>query len=177
MRLLSCSLTRSQIRNRSKDVTRRLGWEFLKPGELLCICEKVMGRRKGEPLVRMAIVVVISVRREPLNEITRSDVVREGFCNMTCGQFITMFCDNMSCEPNDMVTRIEFQYIPGGACLPAEPWRLSTVDEGGHLKPPIPVEALTTVNMWNRGAIMPLPENATVREVFRPGNVIAWRER
>ena len=58
MKLISASLTTRQIiesvqRVRAgqppiKDVTRRLGWQHLQPGELLQVCRKVMGRRKGD---------------------------------------------------------------------------------------------------------------------------------
>lgn len=47
MRLMSFSLTTAQYRAGTKDVTRRLGWEYLKAGDRIMGCEKVMGRRKG----------------------------------------------------------------------------------------------------------------------------------
>src|SRR3954449_12954490 len=52
-RLLSVALTTQAVRERRKTVTRRLGWLFLKPGTRLTLCEKVQGRRPGEPLVRI----------------------------------------------------------------------------------------------------------------------------
>lgn len=36
MRNMSFALTTPQILNRSKTVTRRAGWSFLKPGDIVC---------------------------------------------------------------------------------------------------------------------------------------------
>lgn len=112
MRLISCALTTQQIRDRIKTVTRRLGWTTLRAGELLCVCEKVMGLQ-GKPLVRLAVVKVVGVRREPLHAIDDEDVSREGF-NMPAHEFIEMFNSNMGGDRYTLVTRIEFRYVPGG---------------------------------------------------------------
>ena len=47
-RLMSVAFTEAAVRNRSKTVTRRKGWLFLKPGDRLTLCRKVMGRKAGE---------------------------------------------------------------------------------------------------------------------------------
>lgn len=57
-RLMSVSLTEQAVLERRKTVTRRLGWRFLKPGDRLTLCRKVMGRKPGEPLVRICDVEV-----------------------------------------------------------------------------------------------------------------------
>jgi hypothetical protein len=67
MKNISFSLTQRQIRERSKTVTRRLNWITLKAGERLQGCEKCMGRRNGEPLVKLAVIEVVSVHRQPLD--------------------------------------------------------------------------------------------------------------
>lgn len=121
MRLISFSLTKRQFRERTKTVTRRLGWENLKVGELLMGCEKVMGRKRGEELIRMGAIRVVSVRRERLDAIDGADVIREGFANIDRQEFIAFFCashkptkakkgDAKGCTPSSMVTRIEFEY-------------------------------------------------------------------
>lgn len=120
MRNISCALTTQQIRNRTKTVTRRLGWKHVKPGDLLCICEKCMGRKPGEPLVRLAIVRVVRVYREPLNMMSLAEdygdreAIAEGFPHLRGYQFVKMFCQHMACKDFDEVTRIEFRYLPGG---------------------------------------------------------------
>lgn len=60
-RLMSVAFTEEAVVSRRKTVTRRKGWTFLKPGDRLTLCRKVMGRKKGEPLVRLAEVEVVSV--------------------------------------------------------------------------------------------------------------------
>ena len=77
-RLMSVSLTEDAVRARTKTVTRRKGWTFLRPGDRLTLCRKVMGRKAGEPLERIAEVEVVDVRREPLIAFRYEDIGREG---------------------------------------------------------------------------------------------------
>lgn len=110
-RLMSVYLTEPQVRARTKTVTRRLGWTFLKPGDRLTLCRKVMGRKVGEPLVRIAEVEVVSVQREQLFEVTDDDVTREGFPYMNRWEFVDFFREHMRCSVLDEVTRIEWRYL------------------------------------------------------------------
>jgi hypothetical protein len=103
--------TQEQFRNRSKTVTRRLGWLFLKPGDILNACEKCQGLGKGGKIKRLGQIEVLSVRREPLNEITIEDCAAEGFPWMRPGDFVDFFCEAMRCHPGTIVTRIEFKYL------------------------------------------------------------------
>jgi hypothetical protein len=112
-RLMSVALTQDAVRARQKTVTRRLGWEFLKPGDRITLCPKVMGHRKGETVERICDVEVISVRREELSAITWDDVTREGFPGRSTAFFIGMFCDAMKTHANVEVTRIEWRYLDG----------------------------------------------------------------
>lgn len=98
MRIISASLTTDQIiasvqrvtrgEPPLKDVTRRLGWEYVEPGERLQVVKKAMGRKNGEPLVKLAVIEVVSRRREVLrtvlvggsfNAYGREECRREGF--------------------------------------------------------------------------------------------------
>jgi hypothetical protein len=109
---MSVSLTESQVRDRSKTVTRRLGWRMLHVGDQLTLCRKVMGRRPGEPLDRLTTVEVTSVRREHLDAITAADVAAEGFPQMTQTEFVSFFCGtHHGCGPVTEVTRIEWRYL------------------------------------------------------------------
>jgi hypothetical protein len=110
-RLMSVSLTEAAVVERRKSVTRRIGWQFLKAGERLTLCRKVMGRRQGEPIVRLAEVEVVSVRRERLSQTTHDDVIREGFPDLTPSEFVWFFCDHFGTKPYDEVTRIEWRYL------------------------------------------------------------------
>ena len=124
-RLMSVSLTEQPVRDEVKDVTRRLGWSFLVPGDRLELVRKAMGRRRRdgsiEPLIRIAHVRVLTTRREPLSEITAYDVIREGFgsryrpewwCDTDpVEEFIGMFTKAMRCHRDRDVTRIEWEYL------------------------------------------------------------------
>lgn len=111
-RLMSVSLTEQQVRDRTKYVTRRMGWQYLHPGERITLCRKVMGRKRGEPLVRIVDVEVVSVHRERLDTITANDVRAEGFPGMTPGEFVSFFCaSHKGCTPDSEVTRIRWAYI------------------------------------------------------------------
>lgn len=107
-------LTTEQIRNRTKDITRRRGWWFLKPGDSVCAVEKGMGLRRGEKIKRLAVLRIVDVFQEPLHCITQAEVVREGFPGMTPYEFVKMFCEtHKDCNINSHVNRIQFEYIEG----------------------------------------------------------------
>lgn len=112
-RLMSVALTEDAVRARRKTVTRRLGWRVLRPGERLTLCRKVMGRR-GEPLVRVAEVEIVSVRRERLDAVTDAEVTREGFPGRDAAWFVAFFTTHMRCAPDTEVTRIEWRYLDTG---------------------------------------------------------------
>ena len=116
-RLMSVALTAPQVRDRSKTVTRRDGWRFLKPGDRLTLCPKVMGFRRGEHPERIADVEILSVRRERLDAITADDVVAEGL-EMTPAEFVSFFCaTHKGCRPDSEVTRIEWRYLDNPIAL------------------------------------------------------------
>jgi hypothetical protein len=121
-RLLSVSLTEGAVRDRTKTVTRRLGWwedkngrRLVKAGDTLTLCRKVMGRRKGEPLVRLCDVEVVDVRREPLwDGLNDDEAAREGFPGWSRLDFYLFFRDGILRgvdEPTRVVTRIEWRYL------------------------------------------------------------------
>lgn len=151
MRNISAALTKEQFRQSVelvragkepvKDVTRRLGWENLKVGERLQVCEKCQGLKKGESPVQICVIEVVGVRREKLNWMLSSfgygnlEVWREGFravsefgmetvekhfgavlypanARPTPKQFVKFFCvTHKGCRPGTKITRIEFKYV------------------------------------------------------------------
>lgn len=135
MRLMSFSLTTPQILSRQKTVTRRMGWTFLKPGDLVQAVEKGMGLKKGEKVRRLAVLRVVDVRIEPLSRLLPErgrgylqprqpmemayafrELEREGFRHLTRQQFVSMFCkSHKGCTPDTEVTRIEFEYVESGS--------------------------------------------------------------
>jgi len=115
---MSVAVTEDAVRDRTKIVTRRKGWTFLRPGDRLTLCRKVMGRKRGEPLVRIADVEVVDVRRELLCAIRSAgpdEMAREGFPGMDVDEFMQRyFIEAQGIYPLDHVTRIEFRYIEDG---------------------------------------------------------------
>jgi len=121
-RNISFALTTEPFKNRTKTVSRRLGWwedkkrrRIIRAGDLLMGCEKCQGIEKGG-LVRLGLIQVVDVRREPLNLMLYPDygsdeVVKEGFPNLTGGEFVDMFCSHMNCNQHEDVTRIAFRYV------------------------------------------------------------------
>lgn len=112
-RNMSFSLTTEQIKNKSKTVTRRFAWWFLKPGDELCAVEKAMGLKKGEKIKRITMIRVVSVRKEPLNAITDDDCIKEGFPEHDSNTFVNMLQNHYGgkIRPDEPVNRIEFEYL------------------------------------------------------------------
>lgn len=132
-RLMSVAFTEQAVRERRKTVTRRKGWwedkhgrRLLKPGDTLTLCRKVMGRKPGEPLIRICDVEVVSVTREPLCAIQGNtaratrELAAEGFPILmgeepihAAGIFLRRyFYEAQRMSAMDDVTRIEWRYLP-----------------------------------------------------------------
>lgn len=117
MRNISFALTEEQFLDGSKDVTRRLGWLFLKAGDRLMGCQKCQGIKPGESIVRLGEIEVVSVRREYLGLMIfdpaygTTEARREGFPQMNGRQFVEMFCQHMTANVGTLITRIEFRHI------------------------------------------------------------------
>ena len=112
MRRISFGLTREQLLDGSKDVTRRLGWEYAKAGDVWLAVNRVMGFRNGERAVIYGTVKVRDARRERLDAITRADVRREGFPDKSPAWFVDFFSKAMRCSADRKITRIEFVFTP-----------------------------------------------------------------
>lgn len=118
-RNISFALTTEQIRNRTKTVTRRLGWKNLKKGDILNACVKCMGLKKGEKPEKLCQIRVVAVRLERLSMMCervyklygKEEAKKEGFPQMDGAGFVDMFCANMMCDSETKVTRIEFEYL------------------------------------------------------------------
>lgn len=115
---VSFSLTTKQFRNRTKTVTRRLGWKRLKAGQLLMAVEKAQGLKKDQHPVRLGVIRVKDVRQEPLNAMDKDplgygfkECRAEGFPNMVPHEFVLMFCQHNCCSTDTIITRIEFEYL------------------------------------------------------------------
>lgn len=117
MRNASFFYTEQQILDESKDVTRRLNWHWAKPGMRLQAVRKGMGRKAGEPMIKLKVIEIVSVRREPLERMLLlyqygfDECRREGFPHYSPILFVQMFCEHMNCTSDQEITRVEFKYI------------------------------------------------------------------
>jgi hypothetical protein len=118
MRNISFMLTTPQFLDGSKDVTRRMGWLFLKAGDVLMAVEKSQGLGKGGRIKRLGMIKIVSVRREPLRRMTDepeygcAECRREGFPKTVPGEFVEMFRkSHKGCVSSSIITRIEFEHI------------------------------------------------------------------
>ena len=118
-RLMSVAFTEQAVRDRTKTVTRRKGWTFLKPGDRLTLCRKVMGRKPGEALERIVDVEVIHVQRHSLSDLltcdpqeAREEMALEGFPGVVPYEFVRrFFVVAQGMDVGDFVTRIEWRYL------------------------------------------------------------------
>jgi hypothetical protein len=111
MRNMSFAMTTEQFRARTKRVTRRFGWWFLRPGDVVNGVERAMGLKRGEKITSLGPIRIVSTRAEPLNAITPEDVALEGFPDWTPEQFVSMLVGHYKVDPTKTVNRIEFEYI------------------------------------------------------------------
>jgi len=122
-RLMSVAFTERAVVERRKTVTRRKGWwldkrghRIVKPGDRLTLCRRVMGRKPGEPLLRLADVEVVAVDREPLWRCAEpGEMEREGFPGMEPSDFVARYFTPQGIARSDDVTRIEWRYLDDGA--------------------------------------------------------------
>ncbi len=110
-RNMSFMLTTDQVRNKTKTVTRRLGWWFLKPGDIVNACVQCQGIKKGEKIQKICQIWVVKSEKENLSGMDKSECIKEGFPEMSPGEFVSMFCREMKCHRSAPVNRIEFEYI------------------------------------------------------------------
>ena len=89
-RLMSFAKTVEPFRDGTKLETRRDGWQFLEPGDLIEGVDR--SPRSGQGYERLGLAIVETVRRELLTRITEDGVTREGFPGKSWEWFVRMFC-------------------------------------------------------------------------------------
>lgn len=127
MRMMSFALTEPQLMDGSKTVTRRTGWQNLKPGDRLLAVRKAMGLKPGEKVQPLCEIEIVSVCRQALCCIDQADCVAEGFPHLSPEEFIRMFTSKVKTPgmgkhaEEVSVTRIEFRKIPGTDRVSSQP--------------------------------------------------------
>ena len=112
MRNMSFMHTADHIRSRTKTVTRRLGWSFLKAGDLVMACDKTRGVKAGQ-IRTICPIKIISVTKVPLTPMSPEELSREGFPQMTEAEFVQLFFGINKGTGMCHVNRIEFTYDLG----------------------------------------------------------------
>lgn len=111
-RHMSFFLTTDQFINRTKTVTRRIGWASLKAGDVVMGVQKSQGLKKGEKVRELGLIKIVSARKEPLLAITDDDVAKEGFPGRNREWFCAFFMKHLGGYAADVqVNRIEFEYL------------------------------------------------------------------
>jgi hypothetical protein len=110
-RNMSFAMTTPQFLARSKTVTRRFGWRFVKPGDVVCGVEKSRGLKRGEKIKRLGLIRIVSTRREPLGAITVAEMAPEGMSDTAPDDFVARLCRHYGVAPGTPVNRIEFEYL------------------------------------------------------------------
>jgi len=108
---VSFALTKPQILAQTKTVTRRSGKRQYHAGQLVNAVDRVMGFKKGEHPVKLALLRVVSSRWEPLDVITHEECILEGFPDYGPQGFIAMYCRANKVKPDSLVQRIQFEYV------------------------------------------------------------------
>ena len=112
-RNMSFKFTETQMRERTKFVTRRNGWEDAEVGEILNACVQCQGLKKGQTVQRICQIRVTEVRREPLNAMIGEylECMLVGFPLWSTGDFVQFYCKANKCKPDKIITRIRFEYL------------------------------------------------------------------
>jgi hypothetical protein len=114
-------MTTDQILAGTKTVTRRIGWKFVKKGDLLLPVKKCMGLKAGEKhSVLREPIRVTEARQERLDRMLLDmdygfdECAKEGFGRHPTycwpSEFVRMFCSMNPCSLEQVITRIEFEY-------------------------------------------------------------------
>lgn len=123
MRHMSFALTTAQVRAHQKSVTRRFAWWGLLAGVRLLAVEKSQGLKRGERVVVICPIRILSARPERFDELVRpgspyggEEMVLEGFPGLDPMDFIFRYMERYpERDPDAIVNRIQFDYdVPPG---------------------------------------------------------------
>ena len=114
-RNMTFAMTTSQFHAWTKTVTRRFGWWFLAPGDIVMGVERSRGIKKGETVTRLGLIRIVSTAPEPAAIIgyhqSQEELAAEGFPDMTPEAFVAMLCKANGEDRAERLNRIEFEYL------------------------------------------------------------------
>ena len=109
---MSFMLTTRQVQEETKSHTIRDGWWNLKKGEILNAVKQCQGLKKGEKIVRLKQIRVVSTRESMLIHVTSQLCKMEGFPELTPVEFADMFMKhNRKVSLTKPLNFIRFEYI------------------------------------------------------------------
>jgi hypothetical protein len=105
-------LTTQQMYDKTKTHTIRDGWWHVKAGEIVNAVEKCQGLKKGEKVVRICQIRVLSTRQSILLCVTPDLCVDEGFPEMTPYEFEDFYMrHNRKIKLTTPLNFIRFEYV------------------------------------------------------------------
>ena len=111
-RNMSFMLTTRQVQEETKTHTIRDGWWDLKKGEILNAVKQCQGLKKGEKIVRLKLIRVVSTRESMLINVTPELCVMEGFPELTPVEFADFFIHhNRKAGLTTPLNFIRFEYV------------------------------------------------------------------
>jgi hypothetical protein len=123
MKIISVGLTIESVQDQSKTVSRRLGFQKLKIGDLLQPVRKCMGLKKGEAIERIGCPIkVLEIKREPLHKMLDypdyglSECIKEGLPRLSPREFVALLCKTYKIDTMQPVTRIKWEYTESKKC-------------------------------------------------------------
>ncbi len=116
-RQMSFKLTQDQMRNRTKSVTRRVGWASLKEGDLITAVVQAQGLKLRESPITLGMIKIVGCRAELLSRIIdepeygEREMVLEGFPDMKPEDFVVMLEATNKDANVGIINRIEFEFV------------------------------------------------------------------
>lgn len=117
---MAFSKTIVPMREFRKTVTRRYGWHKAKPAQIVMAIEKGQGIAKGERVVPICEIQLLTPRWERADlmvtdlEYGERECVLEGFPELSPKEFVEMLCDFNKKRPDELVHRLEFRHLIRG---------------------------------------------------------------
>jgi len=114
MRNMSFILTTPQMYNKTKTQTSRIGWEFLKPGDVVMACEQCQGLKNGKKIVKIGPIKII--KNESVKVLVKyyseQNITAEGFSGMQPIDFIqNILIKKCGRELGQSINRIKFEHL------------------------------------------------------------------
>lgn len=108
------------MREFRKTVTRRYGWANVKPAQIVQAVEKGQGIPRGEHVVPIHEIQLLTPRWERADLMITDqaygerEVILEGFPELSPKEFVQMLCEMNKKRPDELVHRLEFRHLLRG---------------------------------------------------------------